>query len=503
MKILIVHLLRIGDLIQSAELIGRIKDQNLGCKLTVLTHWECRKAASLFDDSIEWIYFDRESIVGQILDIESPLLSPVNRLQILIESINSNAFQMVVDLTHTKVSSYICGLIQTEKFFGIRKLPFGSVEWSGPWVKYLESVAEEQGDWVFHYCDIFKGISEVHQKGNSTAISRKLGGHQNQVNGNRIVLQVTSSDIRKNWAPSHWVELADSLISKGFEVTVICSPAERSSVAEIFNVDNKKRSNFTIYDCSFKEAYQIIDQSVVFVTVDTSLKHLAYSSRARIVELALGPSDFYRTGSYKEESVIITSALACSPCKHSGVCSQKELVCHREIEVGDVLSAIDFQLQDINRTNRSLKPFSSARFFLVTKVGGELFIPLPLGTGLSRDWVVQLVGHLSQYAILNRDPTDLFGENGTIGYQLMEWAIRFLDPKEVKFFNSQIKNLCEVFDSSQRVSGLTQTKVMNEDSQLADFSTRRLRQVHESKGLSLLDSKMKIIKTYNSLVGDK
>src|SRR5690606_12581669 len=53
-----------------------------------------------------------------------------------------------------------------------------------------------------------------------------------------------------------------------------------------------------------------------------------------------------RTGVYKDDSLILTSRAACSPCAHSSVCSQPSHLCAVPVSVDVVLPAVRHCLKD-------------------------------------------------------------------------------------------------------------------------------------------------------------
>jgi hypothetical protein len=122
-------------------------------------------------------------------------------------------------------------------------------------------------------------------------------------------------------------------------------------------------------------AQEILKQSCLLVTGDTSIKHLAAQSGVPIVELTLGSSDFTKTAAFSAASEIISASVPCSPCAHSQGCSQKSQICAEQITVDQVFAAVwDKLSQKASQPSFTIRDLDKAAWSLQLDGGSQTHV---------------------------------------------------------------------------------------------------------------------------------
>ncbi len=328
MKILVVSLLRLGDLIQQIPLIEGIQYQYPDAEIDILINKQFSHAQSLLAGRVSRvIHFDREALQKGLGEANYNIMWSHGKLKTLLADLSASNYDQVYNFTHTKLSAFLIGGIVAKKKIGLSHAQGRFQGLENPWLRYFNDQFSGQGPSLFHYVEILgKAFDLPVQKPNSlAAMPRKK----------RILLQCLTSDSKKNWGLDKFLglknEIENSLVD--FKVQILGAPFERETLLEVFS-----EKDLLIADLA--EVRALLKEFDLLVTGDTSIKHLAAQVGLPIVEIVLGASDLSKTGAFQKDSVAITAKLPCAPCVHSKPCSQSSHLCADTITVGRVFEAV-------------------------------------------------------------------------------------------------------------------------------------------------------------------
>ena len=155
---------------------------------------------------------------------------------------------------------------------------------------------------------------------------------------NFVVYQALTSDVKKDWGLAHWSEFAQLMNDRhaDYGQIFLAAPNEAATLEPVVAELRAKGVNAEFVVCSLEGALSILHAAKLFVTGDTSIKHMACSTRVPMIELSIGSSDYHRTGAYKSGAVIIQGKEACAPCSHSKACHRGEHFCAKNISAAAV-----------------------------------------------------------------------------------------------------------------------------------------------------------------------
>lgn len=127
-----------------------------------------------------------------------------------------------------------------------------------------------------------------------------------------ILLAPSAAWDLKKWPEEYWVELANSLISKGKAISFLGGPAD-TFIEEISK--QAKGSKNLAGKLSWSETIERIKKAHLLISGDTGVLHIADYFNVNAIAI-MGPSAFGRPS--RENSDVIYRNLSCQPCSKDG-----------------------------------------------------------------------------------------------------------------------------------------------------------------------------------------
>ena len=346
MKILIVQLLRLGDILISSPVIQGLRDQHPNCEIDLLMNRQFESVVSLLPKIDHCFFFDRNEIQSSLGEKSRFVFEAFDRVDSLVADLQDRQYDSVINLTHNKLSAYIVGAINCTSRVGLWFDDTGRPQIESAWFEHLDLDQKKASFECFHFVDVYKGSVGIDRPRLGISLqsleSLKSEKTKRQTGASpQVVIQALTSDSKKNWGLKRFiscVELINESIP-GCRFIILGAPSEEKLLQEAFI----KHPLCQILICDLPTAYQVISNSDLLITGDTSIKHLAASTATPIIELSMGSSEFRRTGCYSENAIIIQSNEECAPCTHSLSCHRSQHFCSSRISP-DLVSLVAFDL---------------------------------------------------------------------------------------------------------------------------------------------------------------
>lgn len=343
MRILVVSLLRLGDIIQQISLIKGLKESFPDAELHLLLNGQFKSVEPLINNDIDrFIYFERDLLQKGLGEANYNILWSYTQLENLISSIDGHAYDRVYNFTHNKLSAYLIGAFDIPEKRGLvyKENTFNGLD--NRWLKYFNDRFSGNKSSLFHYIEILSRAFAIP--------IRDLPDSTPKSGKNRSILfQPLTSDPKKNWSLDKFVQLKNRLEAKfgSYEIKILCAPFEVEFLSEHFSCQD-------LIPCSLIEAKKYLNDAALLVSCDTSIKHLAALTGTQIVEIALGSSDPSKTAAFSKKTAILRGTVDCAPCIHSKPCSQRSRVCEETVTVEKVFAAVCDQINGVKQNNISI-----------------------------------------------------------------------------------------------------------------------------------------------------
>lgn len=374
MKILVVNLLRLGDVISMAPALKALHVANTSAEIHVLVNSGVEPAARILPHLNRVHTFERNRMQSALIDGNRPMFEAYDVLGQLVERLSEEKFDVIYNFTHNRLSGWLCGLIPAEKKIGLAIDGAGGVSFGSAWFRHLNQQVDFEEAQCFHHSDVFfaavGGLALQRQR--NEVDSQLLDSVLRETNEGRseadqlierakgectriVLMQISTSDQKKEWGDQRFRSLAEHLLRKHPDTAlfVLGSPQEEPRIQNFCESVEGDRERLFPTICSLEAVLSLLENSDLLVTGDTSIKHIASASTSRIIELAIGSSDPFRTGPWKSGDIVIASREACRPCGHSEGCHRESHLCATAIDVEDVAMIVDSYLTESDSVARA------------------------------------------------------------------------------------------------------------------------------------------------------
>ncbi|WP_413559864.1 glycosyltransferase family 9 protein [Bdellovibrio sp. HCB209] len=327
MKILVVSLLRLGDIIQQQPLLKALREKHPHAQIHLLINSQFAQVEGLLGALVDkYFYFDRESLQKGLGEANYNMLWSHQQLSDLVADLNSEGYQQVYNFTHNKLSAYLLGSLQIPQKHGLHHAETKFQGLENPWLRYFNDRFSGSQPSLFHYVELLGGAFGLAANKSAAAIPEK---------SKLVLFQCLTSDAKKNWGLPAFKKLKETIESSlvDYKVKILGAPFEREALAQHF-------ADSDLIICDLAGAKLKLQEACLLVTGDTSIKHLAGQMGIPTVELVLGSSDWTKTAAFSEATQILRANTACAPCTHSSSCTQKSQICAESITVDQVFTAV-------------------------------------------------------------------------------------------------------------------------------------------------------------------
>lgn len=344
MKILVLSLLRLGDIIQQGPLLKGLREKHPDAEIHLLLNRQFANVERVLEGVVDkYIFFDREALQKGMGEASFNILWSYTQVENLVESLNAESYDLAINLTHNKLSGYLLGALNIADKRGLYQEDGRFKGLSNRWIRYFNDRFSGNQKSLFHYVELLGKAFDI-------PVGAPLATATHKKKSKLVLLQCLTSDKKKNWGLEKFFQLKRTIeISLvDYEVLVLGASFERDSLLKVF-------SEKDLLICDLMEARKHLQNAALLVTGDTSIKHMAAQSGTPIVEIAIGSSDPTKTSAFSNQSIVLKSEAPCAPCNHSQACSQSRHVCADDVTVDQVFGAVWDQLSGEKIAERNLQ----------------------------------------------------------------------------------------------------------------------------------------------------
>ncbi len=394
MKILIVQLLRLGDIVLSTPVMKGLREQFPDAQIDLLIHQQFIDIVPMLPGIDRVFTFDREAIQTSIGEPDRFVFESFNRVQSLIQDLSQQNYDKIFNLTHNKLSAFLIGALESKEKVGFWIDHIGQPIIDSAWFRHLNS--DDLGDDAecFHLVDIYKAASNIKKSRIGLSLNEDPEAQEKIKNkfGARplIVVQALTSDQKKNWGLQRYRSVIETMAQAlpQYHVVVVGAPHEEQALVSAFG----NMISCEIYICDLKTVFSLVKRAELVISGDTSIKHFSAAAKTRTIEISIGSSDIKKTGTYSERALVLQSKEECAPCFHSKPCHQSEHFCARRLS-SDLVSlvAIDYLRNNSLHLKKIAEEFSDeVEIFKIDIVTTGYWSALPVRMAFSEAQVSQL-----------------------------------------------------------------------------------------------------------------
>lgn len=328
MKLLVVSLLRLGDIIQQKPLLEGLRRQFPQAQIHLLINKQFSQVSQLLGNTVDqYIYFDREALQRGLGEANYNFMWSYSELEKLVNQLSGENYDSVYNFTHTRLSAYIIGAVTAQDKKGLYQSEGRFRGLENAWLKYFNDRFAGRSLSLFHYVELLGNAFSIPVEKTPSRTTGKA--HK------RVLFQCLTSDVKKNWGLESFRQLKFQIETalNDYRVQILGAPFERTKLLQVFEEKD-------LLICDLQDVKALCSQVDLLVTGDTSIKHLAAQEGLPTIEISLGGSDSQKTGAFASNAQVISSNVACAPCLHSAACPQTSHLCGESISVDQVFAAV-------------------------------------------------------------------------------------------------------------------------------------------------------------------
>lgn len=307
MKVLFASLSRIGDYIQHMIVVKAWAQAHPDVDVHVLVNDLIPADLMRMNSEFQHILLPRFEYQKKINQVNTPLLMPFWSLRKIINRLQAENYEQLFDLSLQTQSAAFLKLVDPK--FSYSKIEKNMID------EYLNP--SDSG----HLIDKLKHAHDV-MVSPLNSVGRKA---------KRLLLQVSSSDAKKNIDLPRWKLLVDQIRTDytSIDLKVIGSRQEAKLLHSVFHKSE-------ILVCSFTELSHVLDAESKLISLDTSIKHFAAHFQVPTIELSIGSSHWIKNAAYQTGNYVFSAEMECRPCSHSVACPFGRNQCQDKINFNEL-----------------------------------------------------------------------------------------------------------------------------------------------------------------------
>ena len=338
-KILILNITRLGDIIQSSQLVRGLKKKYKNSRISYVPLENFKDATSLIPEIDEVIPLNFSNVLK---DIDSFSLETAYKscLDLILEN-KFDKYDLLINLSFSKLSGYLSFLIDSKQKHGLVYSETNDFQAQDKWSRFFLSIVDYREFSPFNLVDIYTKMGGVKSSPvKEVALNKPL----------MFGFVMGASTYDRMWPPQYFAKLSKLILGKypDSKIFLFGTKAEKNLSEKFFSF-TKKNDNIIdlIGKTSLNELFKCIKKIDILISNDTGPMHLAWYAGKKVVELSLGPALFNTTGPYGNNHIIIQPDIECAPCSYNTKC--KTLHCHEKITPEIVLETVKYLNKEIEK----------------------------------------------------------------------------------------------------------------------------------------------------------
>ncbi|MEW6441361.1 MAG: glycosyltransferase family 9 protein [bacterium] len=351
-KVLLLNLMRMGDLIQTTPLIEALRRRSPEARIDLVYNEAFREVASRMDADRLHPFPLRD--FGSRAGDGRGTAEACAFLQEYVSSVNRDGpYDLVFNLTPSRSAASLASLFRARSRLGMGLEEDGTWLPQDPWAAYLVAVMSNRRANPFHLVDIWRrslgldGARTLHLRLGAEDAERGrqlLAGCGVRPEKDVLIgLQVSASQKEKCWSEREFIRLGRALSQGlGARVLVFGVAAEAPQCARVAAGVPEAVNLAGRTDLGSLAA--CLQACRLLVTNDTGTLHVATAVATPVLVVSVGPVFFRETGPYGEGHAVLQAAVPCAPCPFDASCQKpvcKETV-RAELVYGAALQMLRF-----------------------------------------------------------------------------------------------------------------------------------------------------------------
>ena len=305
MKILIIQLARLGDLYMSWPIARALKRVHPDADIQFLARE--RFAAAL--DGLECVQQVHKLHTPYIVEkLVNSTAEGIDALGQLMDSLQSQKYDLVVNLSFSPLSSYFAHYIglNASDVLGYNRFPDSSFALNDHISSYYFSQVGIEKHNRFHLIDIFASLCNVELLDEDFAYPVSFN-FSSPIKDNYLTIQLGASNQNKTLTPFIWARVIKNFLNShlGYKIVLIGSKEELDLVPEIYAFNSHSDIINLVGKTTISELFPILKNSALHVGGDSVCVQITNLTRTPCLNLSFENVKFWETGPRSKGSYVL------------------------------------------------------------------------------------------------------------------------------------------------------------------------------------------------------
>ncbi len=351
-QVLIVNITRMGDLVQTGPLIGRLQEEWPGVAVDVVVDRTFAPMAELLPGVRHVLPYDFQGLIDRSRVRMADVVAIHRDMAAWGWPLVEARYDRVINLTFNQRSAFLSSYVGAPDVRGAAAARDGGMRLHNPWMSYFVDLHRHRRFNAFNIVDLFAlGGSgpgrfvpmalSVDRTAADWAGSFLAGAGAPQT---WIGIQVGASEVIKAWRPHYFGEVMAALAATGPVGFVMIGGAQEAGAVreavEAYRAAARAAGTPERPVCdavgrtSLPQLVALLARCRLLLTNDTGPMHLAVSVGTPVVDLSVGHVDYKETGPYGPGHWVVQPDLDCAPCGFDTVCPHH--ACKDRVDIAGV-----------------------------------------------------------------------------------------------------------------------------------------------------------------------
>ena len=361
-SILLVNLMRMGDILQTTPLIQALREAYPQARVSMIVNEAFDEVARRIDLD-QRFRFPMGSFREMVCRGQNLVEAHASLKGFLQEVNRRGAYDLVFNLTPSRSGAALSSMVSQQDRRGMWLEQDGSFQAGDPWAAYLVAMMTNRRTNPFHLVDIWlRGLGQHGPRSLEMVLTPEdVSGAEEllralQVRLDRDLLigfQVSASQKEKCWSEKEFVRLGQALARNLQARVLLFGLAQEEGLCQRISgriagsINLAGRTDLGVLAAALKRCR-------VLVTNDTGTQHVATAVGTRVIVVSVGPVFFRETGPYGEGHLVFQAAVPCAPCSFHVSCLNP--VCKEKIRADLIYKAVVQLLRGEDGLDEALPP---------------------------------------------------------------------------------------------------------------------------------------------------
>ena len=358
-KICLIQIARTGDILQVLQLAKIFKETHSDIHLSLISRSQFGIPIKfLLEKVFDKLYFlDFKKIIREEFKSFKSVRDSINNN---INIINNDNIDVLINLSFSKTSNYLCSSIKSKYKLGTRIDAYNKIAVTDQWSQLIFSMVMRGSNNPFNLIDIYKGILGLKHD------SKSLKKIETRNKDLKVIVHPFSSHPKKHWHPHRWAEIFVSMLKSRRDLSIyLIGNASESEKADLITKNPilsnfKKRIKNLCGKTTMEDLYEILRASTHFIGHDSMVGHLAKIVNRPTLTFALGTVRPIETIPYGKNSFIVVPRTKCFPCFPKDKCNYYQ--CHDDISFHAAINIIESFLNEGRIDYNQIKKTTSSLY---------------------------------------------------------------------------------------------------------------------------------------------